>query len=101
LCVAAAGMTACSLVDPNYIAAEGKAVSPGSIQPGTGFIRSVAVLPRARAPSASAGASADPNLYRLYVDMDNGRTQTVDVDSGNFMVGQRVEISADGRVVSF
>jgi hypothetical protein len=93
-------LAGCSLVDPNYIAAEGQALSPA--KPGTGTIRSVAVLPRARAAeSASAGASADPHAYRLYIDMDNGHTQTVDVGNARFMPQQRVQIAADGRVVAF
>ena len=93
-------LAGCSLVDPNYIAAEGRALSPADA--GTGTIRSVAVLPRARAAeSASAGASADPNAYRLYIDMDNGRTQTVDLGNARFMPGQRVQIEPDGRVVAF
>jgi len=93
-------LAGCSLVDPNYIAAEGHALSAAA--PGTGTIRSIAILPRARAAeSASAGASADPHAYRLYVDMDNGRTQTVDVDNAKFMTGQRVQVSPDGRVVAF
>src|SRR5438067_333378 len=90
----------CGLIDPNYIAAEGHALSAAS--PGTGTIRSIGILPRARAAeSSSAGASSDPHAYRLYVDMDNGRTQTVDVDNSRFMSGQRVQIAADGRVVAF
>jgi hypothetical protein len=90
----------CSLVDPNYIAAEGRAISAAA--PGTGTIRSIAIRPRARAAeSASAGASADPHAYRLYVDMDSGHTQTVDVDSARFMPGQRVQIEPGGRVVAF
>jgi hypothetical protein len=93
-------LSGCSLVDPNYIAAEGHALSAASA--GSGTIRSIAILPRARAAeSASAGASADPHAYRLYVDMDNGRTQTVDVDNARFMTGQRVQIDPSGRVVAF
>jgi hypothetical protein len=90
----------CSLVNPDYVAAEGRALSAAA--PGTGYIRSIAILPRARAAqSASAGASADPHAYRLYVDMDSGHTQTVDVDNARFMPGQRVQVGADGRVVAF
>lgn len=93
-------LAGCSLVDPNYIAAEGQALSPA--QAGTGTIRSVALLPRTpAAQSASAGASADPRAYRLYIDMDNGHTQTVDVGNAKFMPQQRVQIGADGRVVAF
>jgi len=93
-------LAGCSLVDQNYIAAEGQALSPAA--PGTGTIRSVALLPGARAAeSASAGASADPHAYRLYIEMDNGRTQTVDVANVKFMPQQRVQIGTDGRVVAF
>ncbi len=93
-------LSGCSLVDPNYIAAQGHSLSAAA--PGTGFIRSIAILPHARAAqSASAGASADPHAYRLFVDMDDGHTQTVDVDSAKFMTGQRVQIEAGGRVVAF
>jgi hypothetical protein len=95
-------LAGCSIVDPNYTAAEGKALSPTAAKPGTGIIRSVGVLPgAARTPSASAGSSADPNAYRLYIEMDNDGFQTVDVNSANFLQGQRVEISPDGRVTGF
>lgn len=99
--IAALALAACSIVDPNYAAAEGRALAPASVRPGTGYIRSVAVAPGARESSSSAGGSADRNIYRLYVDMDTGNTQTVDVDTGRFMPGQRVEISPDGRVAAF
>ena len=96
----AALLAGCSIVNPDYIAAEGHALSAAA--PGTGYIRSIGVVPNARAAeSASGGASANPHAYRLYVDMDNGRTQTVDIDSDRFMPGQRVEIGADGRVAAF
>jgi hypothetical protein len=95
-------LAACSIVDPNYIAAEGTAVDPASVLSGSGAIRSVSVVHGAAVqPPASASASADPNVYRLYVDMDNGRTQTVDVQGPRFMPGQRVEIASTGRVVAF
>jgi len=68
---------------------------------GTGTIQSVGVLPRGRkdAPAAAGGSrSPDPNAYRLYLMMDSGGFQTVDVDSPAFMAGQAVEVLADGTV---
>jgi hypothetical protein len=102
-CLGLALLAACSIVDPNYIAAEGTALSPASVLPGTGAIRSVSVVHGSQAApdSASAGSSADRTVYRLYVDMDSGRTQTVDVQGPRFMAGQRVEIASNGRVVGF
>lgn len=82
---AALALGACSIVDPNYIAAEGKTIRPAT--PGNGAIHSVSVL--------------RPSGYRLFVQMDNGGTQTVDIDSDRFMPGQRVQIAGDGRVVAF
>jgi hypothetical protein len=96
-------LAACSIVDPNYIAAEGTALSPESLLPGTGAIRSVSVVhgEQAAPASASTGSSADRTVYRLYVDMDDGHTQTVDVQGPQFLAGQRVEIASTGRVVGF
>jgi hypothetical protein len=102
-CLGLALLAACSIVDPNYIAAEGTALSPASVLPGTGAIRSVSVVHgnRVAADSASSGSSVDRTVYRLYVDMDTGHTQTVDVQGPRFMAGQRVEIASTGRVVGF
>jgi hypothetical protein len=101
-CLGLGLLAACSIVDPNYIAAEGTALAPASVLPGTGAIRTVSVVHgRAAAPPASTGSSSDRTVYRLYVDMDDGHTQTVDVQGPRFMAGQRVEIAGNGRVVGF
>ncbi|MGQ0651089.1 MAG: hypothetical protein ACT4P4_02290 [Betaproteobacteria bacterium] len=50
-------------------------------------------------PAATGGSrAADPNAYRLYLMMDGGGFQTVDVDNSSFMAGEAVEILADGTV---
>ena len=91
--------SACATYDPPS-AAEGHALSQAGIRPGLGFVESVAVLPHARAESAAAGGSAsDRNAYRLFLRMDNGGSQTIDQDNPTFMAGERVEITADGRIV--
>jgi hypothetical protein len=93
-------LAACAHYDPPS-AAEGKALSSAGIRPGYGYIDSTAVVPRARAaPSAAAGGSApDRNAYRLFLRMDNGGSQLVDQDNPTFMVGERVQITADGRIM--
>ena len=80
---------------------EGNILSPGNFRAGSGVIESVGVLRNANPPkSAPAGGRApDPNAYRLYLHMDVGGFQTVDVDNGTFMAGEVVELTNDGRVV--
>lgn len=78
---------------------EADIVRPGNFQAGSGIIESIGVLRGARAPSESRGEGADRNLYRLYLRMDSGGFQSIDVDSGRFFAGQAVELTNDGRVV--
>jgi hypothetical protein len=95
-------LTACSTYNPPSLA-EAKVVSQAGVRPGLGFVESVGVLPAAREASSSAGgsnaAASDRNLYRLFLQMDNGGSQTVDVDNPTFGPGERVEVTADGRVI--
>lgn len=80
--------------------AEGNIISPGNFMAGSGVIESIGVL-RNAARSAAGGDSkrADPHLYRLYLRMDGGGFQSVDVDNGSFFPGEAVELTNDMRVV--
>lgn len=109
LCAAAlAGLAACSSANTNAsfdatAAAEGRVVAPKSFWTGTGLVESVAAVHAASGtPSASTGGSSQPRtLYRLYLNMDDGHTQAVDVDSAGFQPKDRVQITPEGRVVRF
>jgi hypothetical protein len=108
LCVAALA-AACSSYAPSACESdaapnlgESRAISPAGLRPGAGVIVSVGVLPSARPAASFAGGGAcapDPNLYRLLLSMDNGATQTVDVDNPTFFPNERVEVTGDGRVL--
>src|SRR3989454_10268742 len=108
LCVAAL-VSACSSYGPTACESdaapnlrESRAVSTAGLRPGAGIVVSVGVLPSARPVASSAGGGAcapDPNLYGLLLSMDNGATQTVDVDNPTFFPDERVEVTGDGRVV--
>ncbi len=76
-------------------------VAPGNFTAGSGTIQSVGVLPNANPNPAPAekGRTPDRNLYRLFLQMDVGGFQSVDVDTAGFMAGQVVELTNDGRVV--
>jgi hypothetical protein len=76
---------------------EGQILAPGNFRAGSGVIQSVGVLRNAN--PAQAGPAADPHAYRLYLHMDIGGFQSVDVDNGTFMAGEAVELTNDGRVV--
>ena len=64
--------------------------------PGTGTVQSITRVPADL--SAAAGASAPAASYRLGVRMDNGAWQYVDVDTGEFTVGSRIQLGADRLV---
>jgi hypothetical protein len=71
---------------------EATVVRPGNFFAGTGTIVAISVL-----RNEHQGAS-DPNLYRISVLMDTKGFQTVDTDSSEFIVGQTVNITNDGRI---
>jgi hypothetical protein len=82
---------ACSLVwDESTL--EGNILRPSNFKAGSGVIQSVGVL-------RGEGSGRDPNLYRLYLRMDAGGFQSVDIDNSRFLAGEAVELTNDGRVV--
>ena len=95
--MAVAALTACSYFDSPELAEATVHPSP-YLRPGYAVIESVGVLPSKRRDTAGP-ASSDPNAYRLFLRMEAGGFQTVDVDNPTFMAGEYVEITADGRVV--
>lgn len=75
--------------------------APGSTQrAGRGIIESISLAgPTA---SASAGGTAAPSAsgpYRITVRMDDGNLQTLVVDNRAFLVGDRVQVTPEGRLV--
>ena len=96
-------LVGCSSVSDESVA-EATIISPGNFKAGSGTIQSVGVVPRARPADApvtadTKGKNPDRNLYRLYLHMDGGGFQTVDIDNSRFMAGEAVELTNDGRVV--
>lgn len=75
--------------------------APGTTQrAGQGIIESISL---ASAPaSASAGGTVAPvasGPYRVTVRMDDGNVQTLIVDNRAFLVGDRVQITPEGRLL--
>jgi len=88
-------------------------IASGPVQPGTvvvpagnlfkagmGRVESVQAVHITPYAGASAGESAPERLaYRLTLRMDDGSLQAVDQTAREFAVGDRVEITGDGRVI--
>jgi hypothetical protein len=78
--------------------------APGTVayRPGNGVIESMSLVyqPITRPTSASSGGSIapDPGPYRMTVRMEDGSLQSLVVDNRSFMVGDRIQLTADGRV---
>ena len=95
------------VVYPPAVPTAGAALVPSgnasTIRPGNGVVESVAlvhILPAPGNPSASAGTGMPERLaYRLSIKMDDDASfQAVDQDNRNFMAGDRVRLTGDGRV---
>ena len=80
----------------------GGSTQPGRVfRPGTGTVESASVLSLSSSGSAAAGASAGPAssptmAYR--VQMSDGSVQSVVQAGERFAVGDRVTLTADGRL---
>ena len=71
---------------------ESQIVKPGNFIAGSGVIENIAVVP-------NKGTKKDePHLYRLFIRMDVGGHQSVDVEDNTFFAGEAVYLTNDGRV---
>jgi hypothetical protein len=89
LLLALAGCTFAS--DPSHN--ESQIVTPGNFRAGSGVIDNIAVV-----RNKGTKKEKEPHLYRLYIRMDVGGFQTVDVEDNTFFAGEAVNLTNDGRV---
>ena len=66
-------------------------VAPAVLRPGFGRVESVTALPQ----SAAAGGSA---MRRFGIKMEDGTMQYVDSSASGINMGERVELTGDGRI---
>lgn len=66
-------------------------IGQAALRPGFGRVESVTALPQ----SAAAGGSA---MRRFGIKMDDGTMQTVDSTASGINMGERVELTSDGRI---
>ena len=72
---------------------ESQIARPGNFRAGSGVIQSIAVV-----PNEGPNKAKEPHLYRLYIHMDVGGFQSVDVEDNSFFAGEAVSLTNDGRV---
>ena len=77
------------------------AVALPALRPGYGIVEAVSLVYQAPAPSAAAGGTAPevPGPYRLSIRMDDGSLQNIVQDYRGFLVADRVQVTADGRIL--
>jgi len=79
-------------------------VSSSAWKPGAGVIQTISLAPpTVSSDSASAGGTAPSAVtgmgpYRMTLRMDDGSVQILVVDNRAFLVGDRVEVSPEGRM---
>ena len=67
--------------------------SPVAVRPGFGRVESVNAL-----PPSSAAAAGGQTMRRLGIKMEDGTMQFVDTAAGNIALGDRVELTSEGRI---
>jgi hypothetical protein len=76
--------------------------SASAWKPGAGVIQTISLGTPAAQDSASAGgttSSAVSGPYRMSLRMDDGTVQTLIVDNRAFLVGDRVQVTPEGRMI--
>ena len=105
-------LAACSTYQPAYTTTPPDArpavayQAPASTyRPGYGVVEMIAMerYTAPRVPNAGTGATVghpiDRTGYRLTVRMDDGTLQSIAQDNRDFRVGDRVQLTTDGRVI--
>jgi hypothetical protein len=63
-----------------------------AVRPGFGRVESIAAAP------SSAAAAGGATMRRLSIKMEDGTLQLIDTPAGNIALGDRVELTSDGRI---
>ena len=111
--LAALGMAGCTTYyDPPPPVAVKNATAPGPTtsstawKAGAGVIQSISLgTPSGSSPDAASAGGTAPSAvtgmgpYSMMLRMDDGSVQTLVVDNRAFLVGDRVQVSPEGRMI--
>ena len=68
-------------------------------RPGDGLVESISLVAPPASAAAGGTAPAPTGPYRVTVRKDDGAVQTFNVDSRAYLVGDRVQVTPDGRLI--
>ena len=75
-------------------------LQPGSYRPGSGILESIGLITLPASSAAAGGTAAPaPGPYRLTLRMEDGTIQTLVQDTRALLVGDRLQITTDGRLI--
>jgi hypothetical protein len=74
-------------------------LKPGTYRPGAGILESIGLVTLPASAAAGATAAPAPGPFRLTLRMDDGTVQTLIQDTRALLVGDRLQITSDGRLI--
>jgi hypothetical protein len=81
------------------VSASASPVDSSSARAGLGIIQSISLVYPPDSAAAGATAPVARGPYRITLRMDDGSTQSIDVDNRAFLVGDRVRVTPDGKLI--
>ncbi len=97
-------VTPAPVTTPAQVSSTAPVAPVGAYRGGNGIIESIGLVtlpPSGWPASAAAGGTvppAAPGPYRITLRMDDGTIQTIIQDTRAFLVGDRIQLSSDGRL---
>jgi len=74
-------------------------LQPGTYRPGSGILESIGLVTLPASAAAGGTATAAPGPFRLTLRMDDGSVQTLIQDTRALLVGDRLQITPDGKLI--
>ena len=74
-------------------------VDSSSLRTGFGIIQSISLVNTPDSAAAGGTAPVARGPYRITLRMDDGSTQSMVVDNRAFLVGDRVQVMPDGKLI--
>jgi hypothetical protein len=84
---------------PSSSAAALATLQPGSYRPGSGILESIGLVTLPASAAAGGSAAPAPGPFRLTLRMDDGSVQTLIQDTRALLVGDRLQITPDGKLL--
>jgi hypothetical protein len=84
---------------PSGSAAALATLQPGTYRPGSGILESIGLVTLPASAAAGGTAAPAPGPFRLTLRMDDGSVQTLIQDTRALLVGDRLQVTPDGKLL--